>query len=87
LSDRAERARTSAIILLAPSASVAPTPIDPSAPAFATAAASAGEDTPAIGAWTIGSSIANVSSKLMHHKYAWRAASSIPSYHSPLPRA
>jgi hypothetical protein len=49
-SERLERARTSAIILLAPSASVAPTAIDPSAPAFATAAANAGEDTPAIGA-------------------------------------
>ena len=50
LRERPERARTSAIILRAPSPSVAPTPIDPSAPAFETAAAIAGEDTPAIGA-------------------------------------
>ncbi|GEO39905.1 hypothetical protein SAE02_40530 [Skermanella aerolata] len=42
---------------------MAPTPIEPSAPAFATAAAMAGDDTPAIGAWTIGSSMpSNVSS-------------------------
>src|SRR4051812_27142707 len=41
----------------APAASVAPTPSEPSAPAFETAAASRGVDTPAIGAWMIGSSI------------------------------
>ena len=31
-----------------------PTPIEPNAPAFPTAVAMAGDDTPAIGAWMIG---------------------------------
>jgi hypothetical protein len=50
LSDRDERSRKLAIIWRAPAASVAPTPIDPSAPAFETAATISGVDTPAIGA-------------------------------------
>jgi hypothetical protein len=50
LSDRSERARNAAIICLAAAAVVAPTAIDPSAPALETAAAISGVDTPAIGA-------------------------------------
>ena len=42
------------IIARAPSALVAPTPIEPSPPALLTAAAMAGDDTPAMGAWMIG---------------------------------
>src|SRR3979411_1923241 len=38
----------------APSGFSAPTPIDPSAPAFDTPAAMAGVDTPAMGAWMMG---------------------------------
>ena len=41
------------------------------------AAASAGEDTPAIGAWTIGSSIPSCSSKLMRDKHACAVTPSI----------
>lgn len=54
LNGRSVSARVSRIILRAPSAFVAPTPSEPSPPAFDTAAASAGVLTPAIGAWTIG---------------------------------
>src|SRR3546814_7795589 len=38
----------------APVASVAPTAMEPSAPALETAAAMAGVETPAMGAWTMG---------------------------------
>lgn len=58
LSERLERSRKAAIIERAPAASVLPTPIDPSAPALATALAISGVDTPAIGAWTRGWSMA-----------------------------
>ena len=43
-------------------ARIAPTEIDPSPPDAATAAAIAGEDTPAIGAWTIGTRIPSMAS-------------------------
>jgi hypothetical protein len=51
-------------IFRAPAAFVAPTPIEPKAPAFATAAAMAGDDTPAMGAWMIGSSTPSKSSSV-----------------------
>jgi hypothetical protein len=56
LKGRCVRERISSIILRAPAASVAPTLIEPSAPASETAAASAGVETPAMGAWMIGKS-------------------------------
>jgi hypothetical protein len=49
--------RTAAIICRVASASTAPTPMEPRPPAFETAPAISGVDTPAIGAWMIGSSI------------------------------
>ena len=65
LSERAVRSRNWAIMRRAPAAFVAPTPMDPRAPAFDTAAAIAGVDTPAIGACTIGASISRKSRKLV----------------------
>jgi hypothetical protein len=65
LNGRRVAARTSAISARAPAASVAPTEIEPSAPALDTAAASAGVDTVAIGAWMIGSSMPRRSRKLV----------------------
>jgi hypothetical protein len=65
LSVRCERARNAAIICCAPAAFVAPTPIDPSAPAFETAAAISGVDTPAMGAWMMGASISSSSRSLV----------------------
>src|SRR5271165_4494331 len=56
LNARLEAARMAAIMSRAPSASVAPTPIEPRPPAFETAAAMAGVETPAMGAWMIGKS-------------------------------
>jgi hypothetical protein len=50
-SERAERWKSE---IIAPLASVAPTPMEPSAPAFASAAAMAAVETPAMGAWTSG---------------------------------
>jgi hypothetical protein len=55
LKGRSVRALRSVIIERAPAASVAPTAIEPSAPAFDTAAARAGVEVPAIGACTRGS--------------------------------
>jgi hypothetical protein len=45
-------------------AALAPTPIEPNAPALPTAAAMAGDDTPAIGACTIGGSISSNASSV-----------------------
>ena len=64
LNGRSVSARVSRIILRAPSAFVAPTPSEPSPPAFDTAAASAGVLTPAIGAWTIGARMPSVRSSV-----------------------
>src|SRR5579859_3088796 len=62
LKDRFVRSRIAAIIVRAPAALVAPTPTEPSPPALATAAAMAGDEVPAIGAWMIGTSIFSKSS-------------------------
>jgi hypothetical protein len=59
LNARVVRLRTSSIIARAPAASVAPTPIDPKAPASDTAAANEGVATPAIGAWIKGTESSN----------------------------
>jgi len=58
-------ASNAAIICCAPCAFVAPTPIDPSAPAPDTAAAISGVETPAMGAWMMGASISRRSSSLV----------------------
>src|SRR5262249_11391111 len=60
---RSVLARTAAIMRRVASASTAPEPIEPTAPALATAAAISGVDTPAIGAWIIGSSIPSLRRK------------------------
>ena len=57
LNGRSVLDRTAAIICRVVSASTDPTPMEPSPPAFDTAAAISGVDTPAIGACMIGSSI------------------------------
>src|SRR4029077_19408890 len=57
LNGRSVRDRAARIIPRAVSGSDAPTPTEPSPPAFDTAAAISGVDTPAIGAWMIGNSI------------------------------
>ncbi|MFO0847993.1 MAG: hypothetical protein U0871_05460 [Gemmataceae bacterium] len=68
LNGRSVSARTARIIPRAYSGSAAPTPMEPSLPAFDTAAAISGVDIPAMGAWTIGSSIPRRRSKgFMRH--------------------
>jgi hypothetical protein len=64
LNGRFECSRISAIIFRAPAAFVAPTPIEPNAPPFPTAAAMAGDDTPAMGACMIGSSTSSNASSV-----------------------
>jgi len=54
LNARVVSAWVARIMRFAPSGFSAPKPIDPSAPAFDTAAANAGVDTPAMGAWMMG---------------------------------
>src|SRR5258708_17182360 len=74
LRGRTERSRTAAIILLASSAFDAPSPIEPSAPALDTAAAIAGEATPAIGAWMIGRSMPSISSSHIYCRHKAKLA-------------
>jgi hypothetical protein len=57
----------------------APTPIEPNAPAFPTAAAMAGDDTPAIGACTIGSSISSNASSVCGDRDCRLASSCEPN--------
>src|SRR6202171_4980252 len=65
LNGRSVAARTAAIIPRAASAPKGPTPIEPNPPALETAAAMAGGETPAIGAWVIGRPTPRVRSNVL----------------------